>query len=58
MSDDWEDSSYFDEIYEQASKEAVENFTAQRLCSFYNKEPTVAEKPFKSPHRPVRCSAL
>ena len=48
MSDDWEDSSYYDEIYEQASKEAVESFTAERLCSFYNKEPNVAEKPFKS----------
>jgi len=48
MSDDWEDSSYFDEIYEQASKEAVASFTGERLCSYYNKEPKVAEKPFKS----------
>jgi hypothetical protein len=46
--EDFTDSSYYDEIVEHVTKEAVENFTAERLCSFYDKEPTIAEKPFKA----------
>ncbi len=38
------DSSYYDEIVEQASKEAVANFTFDRLRAVYDKEPAIAEK--------------
>src|SRR3989442_12133888 len=51
MSIDWMDAArddFYNEIYEQASKEAVANFTAERLRSYYDKEPTIAEKPFKA----------
>jgi hypothetical protein len=44
--EDFADSSYYDEIVEQASKEAVASFTFERLRSFYDKERTIAEKPF------------
>jgi len=46
--EDWTDSSYYDEMVEHVSKEAVENFTAERLRSFYHKEPTIAERPVKA----------
>src|SRR5881396_811205 len=39
---------FYNEIYAQANKEAVANFTAERLRSYYDKEPTIAEKPFKA----------
>jgi hypothetical protein len=46
--EDFADSPYYDEIVEHVSKEAVENFTSQRLCALYDKEPAIAEKPFKT----------
>jgi len=46
--EDFTDSAYYNEIVENVSREAVENFTAERLCALYNKEPAIAEKPFKT----------
>jgi hypothetical protein len=40
------DSAYYDEIVEQASKEAVASFTFDRLRAVYDKEPAIAEKAF------------
>src|SRR5512140_3489463 len=51
MSNDWMDAArdeFYEEVYADARKEAVDNFTAERLCSFYAKEPTIAENPVKS----------
>jgi hypothetical protein len=51
MSNDWMDAArddYYDDVYEQISEEAVENFTAQRLRATYDKEPAIAEKPFRA----------
>lgn len=40
--------AFYDEVYEQVSKEAVENFTAERFRSFYDRETAIAEKPYCS----------
>ncbi|MHB8523256.1 MAG: hypothetical protein ACYDH9_21225 [Limisphaerales bacterium] len=40
--------AFYEEVYEQVSKEAVENFTAERLRSIYDREPAIAEKPCHS----------
>src|SRR6266404_1473048 len=50
MSDpsDYETENYYDEVHDQISKEAVENFTAERLCSFFDNEPELAQKPFNA----------
>lgn len=50
MSDpsDYEAEDYYDQVRAEVSQEAVESFTAERLRSFYDKEPTVAERPFNA----------
>jgi len=50
MSDpsDYGAEDYIDDLYAQAGERAIENFTTERLRSFYDKEPTVAEKPFNA----------
>ena len=50
MSDpsDYEAEAYYDEVHAQISKEAIENFTAERLRSFYDSAPTIAEKAINS----------
>lgn len=46
--EDFADSDYYAEIVEQVSKEAVENFTFERLRASYDKEPTISEKAFRA----------
>jgi len=44
---DYEAEEYYAEVYAHISDEAIKNFTAERLRSFYDKEPAVAEKAFQ-----------
>jgi hypothetical protein len=51
MSYDEEDAArdaFYDRIREELTPEIIDEFTSERLTSFYNTHPDVAEKPFKA----------